>query len=154
VRQLVSRGRRRLEGERRREVGSAELEAMLAAFIRAARAGDIGPLERLLAADAVSYSDGGGAVRAARVPVVGRETVAKFIHAFASPFWEGVDVAYTTANGGPAALLTRAGEALALVSLDASDAGIHRVFWVMNPEKLAAFAAHHGHVTSPPPASS
>ena len=45
-------------------------------------------LEGLFVEDVVSTSDGGGIVRAARIPVSGRERVAKFI-ATAAHFWKG-----------------------------------------------------------------
>jgi hypothetical protein len=47
-------------------------------------------LEALFAADVVSCSDGGGLVRAARTPVVGRARVAQFITAVAPHFWTAV----------------------------------------------------------------
>jgi RNA polymerase sigma-70 factor (ECF subfamily) len=52
ARQVVSRARRRLSGERRRPVGPAEQERLVVVFMAAARAGDLVPLEGLLSADA------------------------------------------------------------------------------------------------------
>jgi RNA polymerase sigma-70 factor (ECF subfamily) len=71
-------------------VSSVERRRLLEAFIDAAQKGEIAALEGLLASDVISYSDGGGIVRAARVPIAGRERVAKFISAVASHFWTGV----------------------------------------------------------------
>src|SRR5690606_2123015 len=92
ARQLVSRARKHLAGERRREAEPAEQRRLLTAFIAAARPGDLGELERLFAGDVVSDSDGGGAVRASKFPVRSGETVAKFVRAFHTHFWDGVDV--------------------------------------------------------------
>ncbi len=47
----------------------------------AAQKGDMAALEGLLAEDVVSYADGGGLVRAAGVPVSGRERVKTFVEA-------------------------------------------------------------------------
>jgi hypothetical protein len=66
-----------------------EQQRLLEAFVAAARSGDLSALERLLAADVISYSDGGGVVRASRIPVLGRERVAKYICAFADREIEG-----------------------------------------------------------------
>ncbi|MCP9979044.1 sigma-70 family RNA polymerase sigma factor [Actinomadura madurae] len=71
VRQLVSRARKHLRSERRAPVTGAERRRLLTAFVAAARTGDLTSLEAILAADVISYSDGGGAVRASRFPVVG-----------------------------------------------------------------------------------
>jgi hypothetical protein len=79
VRQVVSRARKHIADGRRASVGSNEQRRFLEAFIAAAQKGDMTTLEGLFAEDVVSYSDGGGLVRAAGVPVSGRRRVAKFI---------------------------------------------------------------------------
>src|SRR5882762_1033642 len=98
VRQLVSRARKHIADGRRKSVSSNEQRRLLEAFIGAAQKGDMAGLEGLFAEDVVSYSDGGGIVRAARFPVSGRERVAKFI-ATASHFWKGVTLAWVETNG-------------------------------------------------------
>ncbi|WP_328608922.1 RNA polymerase sigma-70 factor [Amycolatopsis sp. NBC_00345] len=138
ARQLVSRGRKRLAAERRTPASAPEQRRLLTAFVAAARAGDLSALEDLFAADVVSYSDSGGAVRASRIPVHGATTVAKYLRAFADRFWAGVDVSWVEANGGPGALLRRDGEAFAVVTVTASAEGIEQVLWMMNPGKLGA----------------
>ncbi|MQY05091.1 RNA polymerase sigma-70 factor [Actinomadura macrotermitis] len=138
VRKLVSRAREHLRSERRTPVTGAEQRRLLTAFVVAARAGDLAALEELLAADAVSYSDGGGAVRASRFPVVGAIRVAKYVRAFADRFWDGVDVEWAAVNGRCAALLQRDGRTFAVLTVDGSDQGIGEVLWMMNPAKITA----------------
>ncbi|WP_350275445.1 RNA polymerase sigma-70 factor [Kribbella sp. HUAS MG21] len=140
VRQLVSRARKRIRAERRTEVSGREQQKLLTAFIVAARAGDLSVLEQLLAKDAISYSDGGGAARASKFPVVGRLRVAKYHRAFHKHFWVGVEVEFGTANGRAVALLSRAGEVFAVCTVTASAEGIDEVLWQMNPAKLTAIA--------------
>ncbi|WP_454043708.1 RNA polymerase sigma-70 factor [Cellulosimicrobium sp. Marseille-Q8652] len=137
VRQLVSRARRHLGEERRAPVAPQAQRTLLTAFVAAAKVGDVAVLERLFAEDVVSYSDGGGVVRASKFPVVGRERVAKYVHAFASHFWVGVDVEPADVNGGAAALLSRDGTVFAVLTVRAAVDGIDRVLWMMNPKKLA-----------------
>lgn len=136
ARQLVSRARRQLTDERRAPVTGAEQRRLLTAFVAAAREGDMAALEELLAADVVSCSDGGGVVRASRIPVRGAVTVAKYVRAFSGHFWAGVEVSWATVNGSSAALLRREGTTFAVLTVAASADGIHRVFWMMNPGKL------------------
>lgn len=138
ARQLVSRARRHLADERRAPVPVAEHRRLLEAFLDAARNGDVARLESLLAEDVVSYSDGGGAVRASRWPVVGRERVARFFHAFAPQFWPGVEAVRVGVNGAESYSLRRDGVEFAVLSLGIAESGIDRVFWQMNPAKLAA----------------
>ncbi|MEV4296571.1 RNA polymerase sigma-70 factor [Microbispora rosea] len=141
VRQLVSRARKRISSERRAPVTRAEQRRLLTAFVAAARAGDLAALEELLASDVISYSDGGGAARASRIPVVGAFRVAKYIRAFADRFWVGVEVELADVNGQAAALLRHDGELFAVVTVDASDEGIDQVLWLMNPAKIGALSA-------------
>jgi RNA polymerase sigma-70 factor (TIGR02957 family) len=140
VRQLVSRARKRIRAERRTEVSGSQQKQLLSAFVEAARSGDLALLEQLLAKDAISYSDGGGAARASKFPVVGRERVAKYYRAFHTRFWEGVDVELGTANGQAIAMCKRDGEVFAVCTVIASADGIDKVLWTMNPAKLTAVA--------------
>jgi RNA polymerase sigma-70 factor (ECF subfamily) len=140
VRQLVSRGRKHVAEGRRTTVSSAEQGRLLAAFLDAARCGDMACLEGLFAEDVISYSDGGGMVRAARIPVSGRERVAKFIAAVAAHFWDGVTVSRVETNGHASVLMFRNGIPVALAAIDASERGIHQIMWIMRPSKLAAVA--------------
>src|SRR5579859_6818311 len=140
ARQLVSRARKHIADGRRKPSGSDEQRRLLEAFIGAAQEGDMARLERLFAEDVVSYADGGGIVRAARVPVAGRERVAKFIAAFSSHFWRGVTLSWIDANGQASILMSRNGEAIGLVSIDVSEQGIDQIIWIMRPSKLSAIA--------------
>ncbi|MET0791327.1 MAG: RNA polymerase sigma-70 factor [Polyangiaceae bacterium] len=136
-RQLVTRARKHIAEGRRSPVGAAEQRRLLVAFMNAAQNGDLAGLEGLFASDVVSYSDGGGMVRAARRPVVGRERVAKFIAAVSSHYWSGVTVALMDANGQRVALLSRAGEPVGVTAITASEQGIDQLLWMMRPSKLS-----------------
>lgn len=141
ARQLVSRARKHLAGARKREVSQQEQRRLLTAFVSAAQTGDLEDLERIFAEDVVSYSDGGGAVRASKFPVRGRVTVAKFVRAFHTHFWTGVTIDETDLNGQPSVVLSKAGSVFAAVSVVASDDGIDQLLWMMNPAKLVAVTA-------------
>lgn len=138
VRQLVSRARKHIADGRSAPVSPAEQRRLLEAFIGAARKGDMAGLEHLFAEDVASYSDGGGIVRAARVPVSGRGRVAKFIASLASHFWKGVTLEWAEVNGQWSVIVLREGAAVALAAIDASAPGINRIMWFMRPSKLNA----------------
>src|SRR5207244_84068 len=82
-RQLHSRARRRLEQDHLQEgsplddahaphpripADAADVRRLVERFLAAARDGDLTQLETMLAADVVSWSDGGGQISAARRP--------------------------------------------------------------------------------------
>ena len=136
ARQLVSRARKHVESGRTASVGVPAQRRLLEAFLTAARRGDTVTLEQLFAAEVVSRTDGNGVKLAARIPVVGRARVAKFIAAFASHFWIGKTIDWVVVNGQPAAAVREDGVVTTLVTLTASDAGIDQLMWVMSPDKL------------------
>ena len=141
ARQLASRARQHVADGRRARVSSEEQKRLLQAFIAAAQAGDLAGLERLFAAEVVSQADGGGFIRAAQQPVIGRERVAKYIAAIYPWGWSGVTVTIIQANGQACALLSRAGAVALLVTIEASPEGIDHIMWVMRPSKLTGVAA-------------
>ncbi|MGW1726858.1 RNA polymerase sigma-70 factor [Streptomyces sp. NPDC002306] len=140
ARQLVSRARKHLAAERRERVSPAEHRRLLSVFLFAAQTGNLGALEDVLAADVVSYADGGGVRGASKIPVVGRSHVSKYLVAFAPRFWPSADIRWVEANGRPAVLVFVDGKAMALLSVDVSSEGVDRIMWVINPAKLEAYA--------------
>lgn len=141
TRQLVTRARQHIADGRRTPVNSAEQRRLLEAFLAAAQKGDLAALEGLFASDVTSYSDGGGVVRtAARAPVSGSARVAKFIASFAWHFWTEVSLKFVNTNGQTSVLISRNGDAVGLVTIDASEQGIERVMWILRPSKLTAIA--------------
>jgi RNA polymerase sigma-70 factor (ECF subfamily) len=148
TRQLVSRARKHLASQHSAPVNPTAHRRLLEAFLAAAQTGNLTSLERLLAADVVSYSDANGAARAAKIPVVGRTHVAAFIVAFKPRFWGGTRTEWVEANGRPAVLIWVGDDLMALLTISASDDGIHQVRWLMNPTKLAAFARSLSRIAS------
>ncbi|MGP4085144.1 RNA polymerase sigma-70 factor [Streptomyces sp. KR55] len=141
TRQLVSRARKHLASERRERVSPADHKRLLEVFLAAAQTGNLAVLEDVLAADVVSWADGGGLRGASKIPVVGRTRVSKYLAAFAPRFWPQADIRWVEANGRPAVLVSADGNAVALLSVDASAEGIDRIMWVMNPAKLLPYVA-------------
>ncbi|PRB03424.1 RNA polymerase sigma-70 factor [Microbacterium sp. MYb64] len=141
ARQLVSRARSHLASDRQAAVEPGHERRLLEAFLAAAQKGDAQELERLFADDVVSYTDGNGVKLAARIPVIGRGRVAKFVAAFAHHFWIGKSIGWVEVNGQPAAALVQDGEVTTLVTVTASAGGIAQLLWVMSPDKLGTVTA-------------
>ncbi|MEY9910244.1 RNA polymerase sigma-70 factor (TIGR02957 family) [Catenulispora sp. MAP12-49] len=140
VRQLVSRARKHVTGERRTPVPAEAQRELLTKFLAAARTGEMGALEKLFAADVTSLSDGNGRHQIARRAVVGASWVAKFLAAM-SWFWEGVETEFATMNGQPCVVLMAGGSVYGLLAIEASADGIDQLFWMLNPEKNAQVPA-------------
>lgn len=141
TRKLVSRAREHVAAGRRRTASTRHHRRLLDAFVTAARSGDVRELERVLAADIVSYSDGGDAVHAARIPIIGPERVVKFVAAFSRWFWDGIEVRDLEINGEPAIGIFSSGEPVTVLTICSSRDGIARLFWLLNPAKLERIGA-------------
>src|SRR6266545_4294150 len=101
--------------------------------------GDLEGLTRLLAADAVSYSDGGGKASAFPHPMHGRERIVRILLRFGE--WRaqlGAErMRLAEVNGQPGAVyLGHDGRAVLVVSLDIVEGLVQTIRAVSNPEKL------------------
>lgn len=112
---------------------------LLARFMAAAQGGDLHGLTALLSEDVVAWNDGGGKVRAALRPVVGRERVVAFVLGLLERY-SFEDIRLTEANGQPAVRLALDGREQVTL-LDVRDGLVHGVFVVLNPDKLTRLAA-------------
>ncbi|GIF34587.1 DNA-directed RNA polymerase sigma-70 factor [Actinoplanes utahensis] len=115
-------------------------------FLAATMSGQVEPLVRLLAADAVNIADGGGHFPARRTPMVGALMIARFLRGLVQPGMAerflpaGAEVGMHAAvvNAGPAIVITAAGRVAAVVCLSvAGDGRIAALHVQANPEKLA-----------------
>ncbi len=137
ARQLAARARGKLEGGRRTTADAETHRRLLEAIVNAAQAGDVEALERMLAEDVVTYSDGGGVVHAARKPLVGRERVIKALLGFARKYWSGASASTVDANGQPGIVVESGeGEVITFAAITASGDGVEQLLFVVNPDKL------------------
>lgn len=140
ARQLVSRARKHIAEQRGESVATGEQSRLLSAFLEAAQGGDLAALEELFAADVVSYSDGGGLPRIARIPVAGSAPVAKFILAWSDRFFTGATITWIEVNGQVAARVDHGDSLTGILALHATVEGIDQLMWMMNPAKLGQLA--------------
>ncbi|MFD5951357.1 RNA polymerase sigma-70 factor [Streptomyces collinus] len=137
-RQLYRRAVRRVgEPQARFEPASERQEELVTSFITAARDGDLAGLEKLLAADATWWSDGGGKVTAARWPIEAGAGIARFLAGGGPKFARGLDFVPAEVNGA-LGLASWAGDTLVGLSvIEVRDGLVTGVRAVVNPEKLA-----------------
>jgi RNA polymerase sigma-70 factor (ECF subfamily) len=140
-RQIARRARSRVgEPLRRFRPTREEERELLSAFAAATEAGDIEALTRLLARDAVLWTDGGGKVRAAVQPVYGADRIARFLGAIAAQAPAGARSRAVRVNGDPGLRTdTRVGPTGVLV-LELTEGLIVGIRIVVNPDKLRHLA--------------
>lgn len=135
-RQLYRRAAGRVAAPRPRfRPDPEEWQSLMSGFMAAAQQGDLAGLERLLAADVVFVSDGGGVVSAARKPVLGRENVARLVLGLMDRSVGRVPVGVVEVNG----LLALCFENTAVVQFEFENGLVTGVRSILNPEKLKFF---------------
>ncbi len=138
-RQLAARARENIRQDRSRYAANDNDARKLAdAFVAAAVTGDVDGLTRLLAEDAVLYSDGGGKRAAALKPIVGRDRIRRFYEglrkkssgAFAARRADAV-----TLNGLPGFIFETA-DGTETLAFDVAGGLIVALYAVRNPDKV------------------
>jgi RNA polymerase sigma-70 factor (ECF subfamily) len=137
-RQLVHRATERVAERRRRfEADTEKQRELMARFLFAIGTGEVGALVELLAEDAVLYTDGGGAAKAARRPVVGPDKIARFLLGVSKDIPEESDSAMVDVNGSPGLLIRTGGAPWCVITADVADDRVQNLYIVLNPAKLA-----------------
>lgn len=141
-RQTYRRARGRLAEKRRRfEPSTERWHEIVDRFLDAAQGGDIEGLHALLAEDVVSWSDGGGKGIAARVPVIGRAKVGRFIAHWRHQVTPEHEIGAVEVNGAPAVLTLFRGAPFCVIVPEVEDGRIVALRTVLNPDKLGHVAA-------------
>ncbi len=139
TRQVASRARTRVREERTRFATNddAAWQATVA-FLAAAQEGDLDGLVRMLSDDALMLTDGGPDIHAARRPVVGPTRIARFVANVTKRLQPADVIELATVNGVPG-LVVRSpdGRAQLAMAVEADAGGIHHLYAVNNPDKLA-----------------
>ena len=138
VRQIAHRARAHVAGRRRRfQPDSDTSRAVIGRFLLAAHTGDVGALLAVLAPDVVEISDGGGRVSAARRPIIGAESVARFMIGLAQNSMAGATVEFGSFNAQPAVLVRSTnGDLDTVLVVELIDDLITGLYAVRNPDKL------------------
>ncbi|MCF2532120.1 RNA polymerase sigma-70 factor [Yinghuangia soli] len=139
VRQLAHRAREHVQARRPRFAAEAAEQREIAdKFREACAGGDLNQVLALLAPDVTSWSDGGGVVTAARRPLHGPESVARwFLGVLAKPEVQGVQMLPAEINGEPGLLLTMGEANIGSISFESVDGQITAIRVAINPNKLS-----------------
>ncbi|MGF0172975.1 RNA polymerase sigma-70 factor [Streptomyces sp. Marseille-Q5077] len=136
-RQLYRRAVQRVGEQRSRFESTPERQdELVRSFLTAARDGDLGGLEKLLAADVVWSSDGGGKVSAARRPIEGRDKVFRFLAGATRTFLAGVEFTAVEINGSTALAAWEGDTLLSVVAFEVRDGLVAHAWAMVNPDKL------------------
>ncbi|MGY1743334.1 MULTISPECIES: RNA polymerase sigma factor SigJ [unclassified Blastococcus] len=139
-RQLAASARRHVRDERRYDVAGAERDRVVRAFLDACRGGDLARLVALLDPEVTSVADGGTQIRVARRPVVGAETVARYLlgvmetqrrHLAVEP-----EATVEPVNGRSGVVIRVGGVVVGTIDLAVRDGLVTRLYLQVDPAKL------------------
>lgn len=134
-RQILTRARSKVGAPARREAPREEGATLARHFVQAVESGDIGTFLALVSEDVVVWSDAGGKVPAARLPIHGSDRVARFWLGVASK-WAGREIVFLEVNGDAGFTLRTADGILRLMSFEIRQGRIASIFIHSNPDKL------------------
>jgi RNA polymerase sigma-70 factor (ECF subfamily) len=137
-RQIVSRARKRVRGQRpRAQVSDAARRSVLERFASAIQTQDKAALLELVAEKASWTSDGGGRARAARKAIRGRERVVRFALGVLGRHTDDFAFEMTSVNAEPALAVHAEGRLFSVITVRTDGMRILDVYTVLNPDKLA-----------------
>ena len=135
-RQLASRARDHVRQARSRfKPPPADPTRLITAFLQAVHASDAAALTKLLREDAVLHTDGGGKVKAALNPIVGRDKIIRFLIAQA-PALAQLQARPVLVNGQPGLLTTSPDGRRDVIAFDIADGALANLYVIANPDKL------------------
>jgi RNA polymerase sigma-70 factor (ECF subfamily) len=139
-RQLHHRAGKRMARGRDRFRPSAEDHArLLGRIIAASHGGDLAGLTALLSEDVVAWTDGGGRVKAALRPIIGRAKVLRFLAGVTAKF--GEPTTWPVTVNGHTALWRLAGDDRQLVMFGVRGGLVAEIYIMRNPDKLTRVPA-------------
>jgi RNA polymerase sigma-70 factor, ECF subfamily len=141
-RQIVRRARQHLGARHSLYPASKQQqEAILQQFLRACLDGDMDGLLGLLANDIVTYADSGGKAPAARHPISGAHTVARYLLGLVRKAPEDSRFRIALINGQPGMIVYRNGVPALILTLEMHDGQIWEIDLIANPDKLQGVRA-------------
>ena len=137
VRQLATRAREHVRAQRTRFSPTDEMRTKLAdAFAVALAQGDVDGFARLLAEDAVLYSDGGGKRAAAINPIYGAHKISRFLTGVRRKFPPAIErVDRVLINGAPGFVMWTS-DGVETLSFEIDGDRITTIYAIRNPDKL------------------
>ena len=139
ARQLVHRAQDKLQKPRiKYEASTEQQERLLQAFLQASATQDTTSLKSILHHDVIMYSDGGGKVAAAAIPLVGPDKIITFLTNVLKGALDLFEVRMVSVNGSPgAAIVNKETRVIDTVfTLESDGHQITGLYFIRNPEKI------------------
>jgi len=145
-RQLLRRARQKLEkasaGQYPAALNTSELErkqhrSVLEQFVTALAEADTTKVISLMTEDAIAYSDGGGIVQAALIPLEGPQKISQVFQHLAQKNQASTQLTWSEFNSQTGLVLSSEAGIESVITVEVKNDLIHRIFMQRNPHKIA-----------------
>lgn len=137
-RQSVSRAKEKFGHKADRQpTATQEAERLVKEFLVATQSGELSELLALLTEDAILYSDGGGKVRAALLPIYGPDKITRLFIGMRRHYCENTSPPRLVAiNGSPGVVTSHADGSISVMTFAFAGGRVKAIYMVRNPDKL------------------
>nr|WP_245850670.1 RNA polymerase sigma-70 factor [Paenibacillus herberti] len=135
-RQIFHRARKGIHYDPALRPSYAVAEAKLGEFVHHILSGNIPRLLELLTDDAIMYSDGGGKVLAARIPILGPSSILQVLLGLVERYDGQYEASFLPVNGMPGMMFNMNDGLIYVYSFEFEGDRIKTLYAVANPDKL------------------
>jgi RNA polymerase sigma-70 factor (ECF subfamily) len=136
-RQIVRRAKTQLGATPRPAAPpTAQAQELVEAFLAATASGDVHRVLALLTEQSAVYSDGGGRVKAAGLPIIGADHVSRFLLGIWPRFGAGLQRRRVEINGSPGIVMFEGDRVHYAFSFELDGDRVRNIYILCNPDKL------------------
>lgn len=135
-RQIFHRAKKSMKYDLKKQPSISIAESTVKEFVQSILNGNVNQLLDLVSEDVAMYSDGGGKVKAAQVPIFGANRVVQLLQNLTKMYAGKFTVSYTSVNNLPGLILTIDDHLQYVYSFAFSGKQIQTIYTVANPDKL------------------
>lgn len=135
-RQIFHRAKKSMKYDLKKQPSISIAESTVKEFVQSILNGNVNQLLDLISEDVTMYSDGGGKVKAAQVPIFGANRVVQLLQNLMKMYAGKFTINYTSVNSLPGLILTIDGHLHYVYSFSFSGNQIQTIYTVANPDKL------------------
>lgn len=144
-RQIVRRAKAQLDATPRPSTPpTPQAQQLVEAFLAATASGDMHNVLALLTEQSAVYSDGGGRVKAAGLPILGFDHVSRFLLGIWPRFGAGMRRRLITINGSPGIVMFDDTQVHYAFSFEVDGDRVRNIYIICNPDKLRHLAPAMG----------
>ncbi|WP_316572662.1 RNA polymerase sigma-70 factor [Neobacillus sp. YIM B06451] len=135
-RQIFHRAKKSMDFQPKKQPSISIAESTVKEFVQSLLNGNVNQLLDLISEDVAMYTDGGGKVKAAGIPIFGAASVIQLLQNLLKMYIGKFTITFTTVNGLPGVILTTDDHLKYVYTFAFNGNRIQTIYTVANPDKL------------------